>query len=109
MQRWFAQSTKDKAAKKEARAKSTYKNSKDNKDVDEWLGKQGLIDRFGLAKAMARIESGKMITRPDPIIGLDDEWSREYFITTDTVERNESRTDEQELQHMVTAWRCCRR
>ena len=33
---------------------------------------------LGKEKAELRIASGKMLTRPDPVTGLTDEWSLEY-------------------------------
>ena len=38
---------------------------------------------MGKEKAEARIASGKMATRADPITGLSDEWSLEYKSFTD--------------------------
>ena len=62
---------------------------------------KAMIDRFGLQKTMARINSGKMSTRPDTITGLQDEWNIEYRITTDFVERSEQKADEHEVSNVA--------
>ena len=43
-----------------------------------WVSKHQLVQTLGKEKAEARIASGKMLTRPDPVTGLSDKWSLEY-------------------------------
>ena len=44
----------------------------------EWVSKHNLVTSLGNSKAEARIASGKMLTRPDPVTGLSDERNVEY-------------------------------
>jgi len=49
----------------------------------QWVSKHQLIQLLGEDKAKARIASGKMQTRADPVTGLSDEWSLEYKLVND--------------------------
>ena len=46
----------------------------------EWFGKEALILMLGARKAQAKIDSGKLPTRPDQDTGLEGEWDVEYKI-----------------------------
>ena len=78
---WFA----DKMSKGE----TTSSGSKDIGTVRTsgqeytWVSKYGLEKTLGQEKAQARIASGKMQTRADPVTGSIDEWSLEYKLLKD--------------------------
>ena len=62
----------------------------------EWMGKQEMINAFGAEKALGKINSGNLETRPDRDSGLDTEWSREYCVWRDKGAQHEQsgrRTD----------------
>ena len=42
-----------------------------------WVSKHQLVQTLGKEKAEARIASGKMLTQPDPVTSLSDEWNVE--------------------------------
>jgi hypothetical protein len=69
----------------------------------QWYGKEALILMLGARKAQAKIDSGKLPTRPDPDTGLEGEWDIEYkFVQVKEIKSEVDRTEtkisgEQEL------------
>ncbi len=59
-------------------ARKTSARRKKSGHEYSWVGKHHLVQTLGKEKAEFRIASGKMLSRPDPVIGLSDEWSLEY-------------------------------
>ena len=78
---WFADEMKN--------GETTSSGSKDigsEKQIGsnfQWVSKHQLITLLGNVKAEARVASNKLLTRPDPVTGLSDEWSLEYKLHTD--------------------------
>ncbi|CAK0911356.1 unnamed protein product [Prorocentrum cordatum] len=49
----------------------------------QWMGKFQMQQVLGEQKAQNKTDSGKLITRPDPDTGKEDEWSIEYRVYQD--------------------------
>ena len=73
---WFA----DKVSKGDVKSSSSKGIGSTKKSGHEysWVSKHHLVRTLGKQKAELRIASGKMLSRPDPVTGLTDEWSLEY-------------------------------
>lgn len=78
---WFA----DKMKGGETASSSTKDigSDKQSGSTFQWVSKHHLTTLLGKEKAEARIASNKMLTRPDSVTGLMDEWSLEYKLYTD--------------------------
>ena len=63
-----------------------------------WVSKHQLVKTLGKEKAEARIASGKMPTRPDPVTGLSDEWSLEYKSFSDVGSEMEKETHNHRIE-----------
>lgn len=98
LQHWFADRLAQKNAAKAATSSQRYSSTESAEHKYQWLGKQQMINMFGEAKALAKINSSKLKTRPDPDSGLDDEWNREYQVFVDSGGDTETNSKDEILE-----------
>ena len=76
--KWFAKKAGESTVTSNAsQSVTTVTESGDN---FEWMGKDAMIQKLGERKAMSKIESGKLETRPDQDTGKAGEWDIEYKV-----------------------------
>ena len=73
---WFADKLKN--GETTSSGSKDIGTSKEDGREYKWVSKHFLVKAFGKEKAEARIASGKMLNRADPLTGLSDEWNIEY-------------------------------
>ena len=78
LKHWFADQVAKKSAKKQSTSEHSVQSSTHKSNDFRWLSKQQMVNEFGETKAMARINSKLLESRPDPVTKLDDDDNREY-------------------------------
>eukprot|EP00959_Pyramimonas_sp_CCMP1952_P325057 6803862-Pyramimonas_sp.AAC.1 len=80
---WFAKHLADKTVKGQLKSTKSIESAGAQHHLFSWMAKQQMIDTFGKEKALSKIESGNLKTRPDQDSGKSDEWNIEYQIWHD--------------------------